>query len=124
MIIALLLSLFAVTISGLKVYAIEEGRGPLAGVTTDLSIINNAYADRDEHEDDDDYEDKHENKRNAEHEENKGHEQEEEFWEEIHEVSTNITLLLILFHITGVVVSSKLHNENLVKAMITGRKKA
>lgn len=113
MIIALLVSLFVVSISGLKLYAVEEGLGPLAGIDADISIINKAYADRDNHEKDE----------NNEEHENKGNEQDEEFWEEIHEVSTNITLLLILLHIAGVVVSGRLHNENLIKAMITGKKK-
>ncbi|WP_122951538.1 cytochrome b/b6 domain-containing protein [Bathymodiolus thermophilus thioautotrophic gill symbiont] len=46
----------------------------------------------------------------------------EEFWEEIHEVSTNFTLFLIFLHIVGVTMSSRLHNENLVKSMVTGKK--
>ena len=105
MIILLLLSLFVVTISGLKVYAIEEGKGPLAGSNESMMIINKAYASG--HEDEEDEED-----------------EAEELWEEIHEISTNLTLVLIVLHIIGVVVASKLHKENLVKAMITGKKKA
>ncbi len=31
-------------------------------------------------------------------------------------------LILICFHIVGVAVSSKVHNENLVKGIITGKK--
>ena len=114
MVIAMLLCLFVVSVSGLKVYAIEEGLGPLAGESPVLTIISPAYADDDEHDDDDDHE-AYEN----------GHgedEEAEEFWEEIHEGSSNLMLLLIFLHITGVIVSSRLHDENLVKAMFTGRK--
>ena len=112
MIVALLLSLVVVTYSGLKVYAIEEGAGPLALQTTEVSFIKSAYAD-----DDDEYEDEHNKHDN-------GEDEAEEFWEEIHEVSANFVLFLVILHIAGVIVSGRLHNENLVKAMITGNKKA
>ena len=103
MVITLLVTLFAVTISGLKVYAIEEGRGPLA--ENKLAVISSAYADSDH------------NKLtySKDHDDN-------ELWEEIHEASAHFLLFLIFLHILGVTVSSKLHNENLVKAMITGNK--
>lgn len=42
----------------------------------------------------------------------------------IHLLSTNVSLALIAVHITGVLVTSLFHKENLVGAMITGRKKA
>ncbi len=86
--------------SGLEAYA-GEGKGPLA---QDIQIIQQAYADDDE---------KHEGKQK----------EGDEFWEEIHEFLANITLLLIFFHIGGVLFSSLLHHENLIKAMITGYKK-
>ncbi|MDX2503669.1 MAG: cytochrome b/b6 domain-containing protein, partial [Gammaproteobacteria bacterium] len=44
MVVALLISLFVVTVSGLKLYAVEEGKGPLAA-QMDISIVSTAYAD-------------------------------------------------------------------------------
>jgi len=107
MILALLLGLFVTSYSGLKVYAIEEGAGPLAQQTTEISLISSAYAD----DDDDEHEGKHEEGGD------------EDFWEEVHEASANFVLFLVVLHIGGVFVSSKLHKENLVKAMLTGKKK-
>ena len=106
MVILLLTNLFVVTVSGLKVYAIEEGKGPLAN-SSEIVLISESYASAGEYE----------------YEEKENHEDEEEFWEEIHEGATNFTLALIFLHIIGVIASCKLHNENLIKAMITGKKK-
>jgi cytochrome b len=111
MTVVLLASLVVVSVTGLKVYAIEEGRGPLASADQ-LLMIDNAYADRDEDEDEENEGKEHDN----------GKDTEEEMWKELHDMSTDITLFLICLHILGVVVSSRLHGENLVKAMITGNK--
>lgn len=48
----------------------------------------------------------------------------EEMFEEIHEVAANLMLAVVAMHIAGVAVSSLLHRENLVRAMITGYKTA
>ena len=42
---------------------------------------------------------------------------------EIHRLFTHIISVLVPLHLLGVVVSSHLHRENLVRAMISGRKK-
>jgi cytochrome b len=43
---------------------------------------------------------------------------------EIHSVAAHLLLILVGVHVAGVVVSSRLHGENLVLAMVTGRKRA
>jgi len=114
MILALLASLLITSVTGLQVYGLE-GKGPLAADATTIGVISPAYADEEEDE------------RERGHSEAAGeqeNESDEEFWEEIHEFFANLTVLLILLHVAGVVISSRLHGENLVKAMISGRKAA
>ena len=42
--------------------------------------------------------------------------------EEVHEAAANIMIALVGVHLLGVVVGSWVHRENLVRAMVTGRK--
>lgn len=109
MVVALLLGLVVTTWSGLEIYAIEENAGPLAGLYSGAatgvqlpSPVATAHASDDVRGDE--------------------RERAEEFWEEVHEVAANLTLLLVLLHVAGVVVASVSHRENLVKAMLSGRK--
>jgi cytochrome b len=102
MIYLLLLSLVVTVWTGLELYAVE-GKGPLAANATTLVAVASASDEEGKTGEGDDR---------------------EEFWEELHEFASNISLLLIALHIAGVIVSSRLHKENLVKAMITGRKRA
>jgi cytochrome b len=43
--------------------------------------------------------------------------------EEVHAALANVTVGLIAFHVLGVIVASFEHRENLVRAMVTGRKR-
>jgi cytochrome b len=110
MVLALLTVLGTTTLSGMKLYAIEEGEGPFAS-DVQISLVNQAYADSDEKE--------HSKKEDKHHKEDKGG---EEFWEDVHETSINLLMLLILLHVLGVVLASKQHKENLARAMVTGDK--
>lgn len=47
-----------------------------------------------------------------------------EWLEEAHEVLAGFMLALVLVHIAGVIYASLRHNENLVRAMVSGKKKS
>lgn len=106
MTVALLVALAVTALSGMATLAVEEGEGPLVGLVTAQSLPGRAIEGEDDH---DEY----------------GEEEEEagEAFEEIHEFVGNATLLLILLHVAGVIAASLAHRENLVRAMITGRKR-
>lgn len=120
MVIALLLGLLATTFTGLKLYAVEDNKGPFAISVERLAAQNPPPADasaslsRIPTRNDDDSGDT-ENQRDAE-------KPGEAFWEELHEFFANMTLFLVCLHIFGIAVSSRIDNEKLVKAMLTGKK--
>ena len=98
MVILLLVFLSLSSWTGLKAYE-AEGKGPLTSV--EISLVNVAQADDERHDG------------------KKG----DDFWEDVHELLVNFTLLLIFIHIAGVFISSLLHKENLIHATISGEKK-
>ena len=118
MIVIMLLSLLFLTLTGLKAYGVK-GHGPLA--KHEISFMTDAFADSDDKENRDKL-----NNRERRNQENHRTEKNEkdEFWEEVHEAIAYFTLFLVSIHIMGVLVSSLVHRENLIKAMITGRKQA
>lgn len=108
MVVALLAFLAATTVTGLWVYAEEEGRGPLAGIVASATLPQDraTRAPGAEHDDDDD------DRRGS-----------ESSLGELHEFFANVTLMLVLLHIGGVALASFAHRENLPRAMITGCKR-
>jgi cytochrome b len=112
MVIILLVVLLLTAVTGLKAYGVE-GKGPLAHQTA--GMIPNAYADEEDHEEDEYETDEHSHAPEA----GEG----DEFWEEMHKSLANVLLFLIGLHVIGVVVSGYIHKENLILAMITGKKK-
>jgi cytochrome b len=103
MIIAMLLCLAATVGTGLVVYG-DRGKGPLAG--SGGMVIAPAYAD----------------------EHGRGRQGSrgglvDSALGELHATLANITLLLVSLHILGVLVTSLIHRENLVAAMISGEKR-
>ena len=108
MVVALLLGLALTVGTGLQLYAVEENAGPLAGVTASAAALTTSAAADEES--------------NGERAERRGGG--ERFWEKAHEVFANLMLVLVILHIGGVVLASVAHRENLVLAMITGRKRA
>ncbi|MDH3377255.1 MAG: cytochrome b/b6 domain-containing protein [Gammaproteobacteria bacterium] len=123
MIFSLLISLTATTVTGAALLALEKNAGPLApwlGGGAALALEETvpgrglfAAPDRVSEGDDE---------RDEDRDENNG-EGKAEALEEIHEFFSNFTLLLIIMHIAGVVLASVVHEENLARAMITGRKR-
>ena len=107
MIVALLLALAIQVSSGMMLYAIEDGAGPLAGWVATESIASRS----DHHQAD------------SRQEHGEGHEDErEEFWEELHELGANALMLLVALHLAGVLVASLVHRENLIRSMVTGQR--
>ena len=100
MVIALLVMLAGTVATGLLTYGADKHAGPLASIYAASSepVATGPAAP--------------------------GRQRDESPLREIHELLAILTLLLVVLHIAGVALASVVHRENLVAAMITGRKDA
>lgn len=96
MAVLLLIMLVLTSWSGIE----ADGLGFTGTTVFNIELVKPAFADSDAHE-------------------NETH----ELWEDIHEFFANATLFLVFLHVVGVLFSSIAHGENLVRAMISGRKR-
>jgi cytochrome b len=107
MVVLLLLSLAATVVTGLIAYG-DRGKGPLADTGTPL--VAAAYADEDEDGP----------RRRLEMRDGQDG---ESALGQVHSTLANMTLALVILHVIGVGLASVVHRENLVLAMIDGRKR-
>jgi cytochrome b len=118
MVIALEVCLAATVATGLMVYAEEKGAGPLASfyAPAESSVPAQVAQERAGGLEEEEGED----------EEGEGREggRGESGVGEAHEFLANLTLVLVVLHIVGVILASVVHHENLARAMVTGRKRA
>lgn len=119
MIITLLVFSVFVCASGYGAF-IFKGTVKSSEIINTFSMVKNVYADDDEkekHKERPDRDERHDSS-------GKGHNESDgdSVWGDVHEMSAQIMLILICFHVLGVAVASKIHHENLVKSMITGTK--
>lgn len=111
MVVLLLASLLGTTLSGLGLYAVDKGKGPLAGwlAEPNTATVQNPAAGG-------------ETAKPAKRKASKNDGLEDAL-EEVHEFLANFTLFLVLLHVAGVAASSFAHRENLPRSMLTGNKR-
>jgi cytochrome b len=111
MALLLLVALLVTVGSGLVLYAIEDNAGPLAGIVTSTGQPSGGEAL---------------SVGEAENGEEGsvlgGAEGSEDFWKGAHVFLANLTLILVVLHVAGMLLASYVHRENLTRAMVTGDK--
>ncbi len=122
MILFFLMGSLVICLSGYAAYATKELK-PITGLDAGLSRSGSAHADDDEKEELENDEGERRHKAESDGEEDNDDGEDDSVWGDIHEISAQCMLFLIFVHIMGVAVSSVRHNENLVMAMLTGKKK-
>ena len=100
MVFALLLTLTGTVVTGIAELALSRGEGPLALVLEQRDAAADVQVGGRE-----------------------AGEREESTMQELHELFANLTLVLIVLHIAGVILASIVHKESLLLAMFTGRKR-
>ena len=107
MVLALLLCLMGTVVTGLVAYG-DQGKGPLASGTLGLVAQSHAEFDRSQRDNP----------------AGRRPERAESMVGELHGTLANLTLALVVLHLLGVGLASVVHRENLVRAMVDGRKRA
>lgn len=103
MVVALLVSLAGTAATGMALHAVRNDAGPLAGLfvapAADRAITDDSAKD------------------------GRRPRRPGRALKEVHEIFANLTLILVLAHLGGVLVASLAHRENLVRSMLDGRKR-
>ena len=112
MVFVILITLLVTAFTGLKAIG-SKGHGPFAD--KGYQIVQQALADGDDRDEDEAH-----SGNEGEHRSLNG---KHESLGKLHEAMSSFLLFLIIVHICGVIVSSRIHRENLIWAMITGKKR-